>query len=124
MIVFAITIQKAIRSSQQRCSVRKRVLRNFAKFRGKHLCQVLFFNKVAGPEPATLLKKRLRHRCFPVNFAKFLRTPFSQNTSGRLLLDKQHFLAENPIKVLNGPQQHKGVIFHWSRTSPSLVKLF
>ena len=26
--------------------------------------------------PATLLKKRLWHRCFPVNFAKFLRTPF------------------------------------------------
>ena len=36
--------------------------------------------------PATLLKKRLWHRCFPVNFAKFLRTPFLQNTSGRLLL--------------------------------------
>ena len=26
--------------------------------------------------PATLLKKRLQHRCFPVKFAKFLRTPF------------------------------------------------
>ena len=26
--------------------------------------------------PATLLKMRLGHRCFPVNFAKFLRTPF------------------------------------------------
>ena len=26
--------------------------------------------------PATLLKKRLWHRCFSVNFAKFLRTPF------------------------------------------------
>ena len=26
--------------------------------------------------PATLSKKRLKHRCFPVNFAKFLRTPF------------------------------------------------
>ena len=25
------------------------------------------------------------HRCFPVNFVKFLRTPFSRNTSGRLL---------------------------------------
>ena len=25
---------------------------------------------------ATLLKKRLRHRSFPVNFVKFLRTPF------------------------------------------------
>ena len=36
--------------------------------------------------PATLLKKRILHRCFPVNFAKFLRTPFSQNTSERLLL--------------------------------------
>ena len=30
--------------------------------------------------------KRLWHRCFPVNFAKFVRTPFSQNTYGRLLL--------------------------------------
>ena len=36
--------------------------------------------------PATLLKKRLWHRYSPMNFAKFLRTPFSQNTSGRLLL--------------------------------------
>ena len=69
-----------------RCSVRKRVLRNLAKFRGKHLWQVLFFNKVAGPVPATLLKKRLWHRCFTVNFAKFLRTPFLQNTFGWLLL--------------------------------------
>ena len=27
-------------------------------------------------EPVTLLEKRLWHRCFPVNFAKFLRTLF------------------------------------------------
>ena len=33
------------RSSQQRCSVRKSVLRNFAKFTGKHLWQSLSFNK-------------------------------------------------------------------------------
>ena len=26
--------------------------------------------------PATSLQKTLWHRCFPVNFAKFLRTPF------------------------------------------------
>ena len=37
--------------------------------------------------PATLLKMRLWHRCFPMNFAKFLGTPFSLNTSGRLLLE-------------------------------------
>ena len=57
-------------------------LRNFTKFTGKQLCQSLFFNKVAGLRPATLLKKRFWHRFFPVNFVKFLRTPFFQNTSG------------------------------------------
>ena len=31
-------------------------------------------------------QKRHWHRCFPVNSAKFLRTHFLQNTSGRLLL--------------------------------------
>ena len=35
---------------------------------------------------ATLLKKKLWHRCFPVNFVKFLRTPFSQKSSGWLFL--------------------------------------
>ena len=64
------------RSSRPEVFRRKGVLRNFAKFTGKHLCQSLFFNKVAGLRPATLLKKRLWHRCFPVNFDKFLRTPF------------------------------------------------
>ena len=49
---------------------KKGVLRNFAKFIGKHLCQSLFFNKVAGLRPATLLKKRFWYRSFPVNFAK------------------------------------------------------
>ena len=62
--------------------LRKGALRNFAKFTGKHLCQRLLFNKVAGIRPATLLKKRHRRRCFLVNFAKFLRTPFLQNPSG------------------------------------------
>ena len=49
------------------------VLRNFVKFTGKHLCQ-------------SLLKKRLCHRCCSLNFTKFLKTTFLQNTSKRLLL--------------------------------------
>ena len=53
------------RSSHQRCSVMKGILRNFAKFTGKHLCQGLFFNQVVGQRLATLLKKRLWHMCFP-----------------------------------------------------------
>ena len=44
------------------------------------------FNKVAGLTPATFFKKRIWCRCFPVNFAKFLTTPFLQNTSRRQLL--------------------------------------
>ena len=71
---------KASNYNQQKqppeCSVKKGILKNLAKFSGKHLCWSLYFNKVAGLRPVTLLKKRLQHRCFPVNFAKFLRTPF------------------------------------------------
>ena len=40
-----------VRSSHQRCSIKKGVLKNFAKFTGKCLCQGLFFNKVAGLKP-------------------------------------------------------------------------
>ena len=63
-------------SSHHRCAVKIGVLRNSTKFTGKHLRQSLFFNKVSGLSPATLFKKRLCHRCFPVNLVKFLRTPF------------------------------------------------
>ena len=71
------------RSSHQRCSVRKGVLRNFTKFTGKHLRQSLFFNKVASLRPAILLKKRLCHRCF----LKFLRTSFIMEHLWWLLLE-------------------------------------
>ena len=47
------------RSSRPEVFCKKCILRNFAKFTGKYLCQSLFFNKVAGLMPATLLKKRL-----------------------------------------------------------------
>ena len=53
------------RSSRPDVFCKKVILRSFAKFTGKQLCQSLFFNKVAD----------LRHIWFPVNFAKFLRTP-------------------------------------------------
>ena len=55
-------------------------LKNFTNFIGKRLCQSLFFNKVAGLRSANLLKMRLRHKGFSVNFVKFLRTTFLQAT--------------------------------------------
>ena len=57
------------RNSYRECSVKNVALRNFAKFTGKHLCQSLFFDKVAGLKPATLLK---RDSCFSV-FLSILR---------------------------------------------------
>ena len=69
-------LELSSRNSRPEGFCKKDVVRNFTKFTGKHLCQSLFFNKVAGLRPAALLKKRLWHSCFPVNFVKFLRTPF------------------------------------------------
>ena len=64
--VFVLSILSLFRSRSSRPEVfgKKGALRNFAKFTGKHLCQSLFFNKVAGLRPATLLKKRLWHSVF------------------------------------------------------------
>ena len=72
-------------------------VKNFAKFTGIYLCQCLFFG--LNVHTARLLKyiwtfsnafnffkKTLWHRCLPMIFAKCLRTPLSQNTSGVLLL--------------------------------------
>ena len=72
--------------------MKKCVFRNFEKFKGKRMCQRFFFNKVTGLRPATLLKTRLWHWCFHVNFAKFPRTPFLQNTSKRQPLSSDNFL--------------------------------
>ena len=61
-----------VKSSLRRCSGKKDVLRNFAKFTGKHLCQSLFLCK-----------------------------PFLQNTSGRMLLTRCHLLMSLVVTGLS-----------------------
>ena len=80
------------RSSCPEVFCKKSVLRNFAKFTGKHLCHSPFFNKVAGLRPGTLFKKRLWHWCFPVTFTKFLRTYFYIEHLWWLLLFNSYFM--------------------------------
>ena len=46
------------RSSRPEVFCKKGVLRNFLKFTGKHLCQSLFFNKVAGLRLKNILSYR------------------------------------------------------------------
>ena len=63
------------RSSHRRCFVKKKsVLRNFAKFKGKQVCQRLF-NKVAGLRPATLLKESLA-QVFFCEFCEITKSTF------------------------------------------------
>ena len=50
--------------------------------------------KFAAVKKKQVLKKRLWRRCFPVNFVKYLRTHFLQNTYGRMLLYAKTSLTE------------------------------
>ena len=59
-----------IRSSRQEVFCKKGIFKNFANSQ-ENTCV-----RVHSLRPATLLKRRLWHSCFPANFAKFLRTPF------------------------------------------------
>ena len=77
---------------------KKDAYQNFVKYTQKHLYQSFFFIKVGGLRSATLLK-RLWHKCFPVNFVKFSKKPFLENTSGRLLLD---FHCFTKLCITNG----------------------
>ena len=72
------------RSRRSEVFCKKGVLRNFTKSTGKQLCQSLLI-KLQGA--STLFKKRLWHRCFPVIFTKFLRTPFLTEHTWWLVLN-------------------------------------
>ena len=92
---------KKCRSSRLEVFSKKLVIKNFTKFSGKYLCQSIFFNKVAGLRPATLLKKRLWHSCFPENFVKFLRAPlFTEHLH-------IHWLLLKVNKLLDGGRKQK-----------------
>ena len=104
-------------SSHRRCFVKIDVLRNFAEFTGKHLCQSLckiskntfstehLLATDSGcrnnflecrPQACNFIKKEtLAQSFFPVNFAKFVRTLFLQKTSGQQLLE--WFFCENSL---------------------------
>ena len=76
------------------------ILKSFANYTGKRLCSSLFFNKVADLIPATLLKKRLKHRCYQVNFAKFLRPPLNRIPLVDYL-HKLHFILKSIEHLTN-----------------------
>ena len=70
--------------------------------------------------PVTVLKKRLRHWGFPLNFTEFLKTTFLQNISGRLSLffsyfflhfhEKVSFLSEKSYMNVNESQPKRYIL--------------
>ena len=88
--------------------LKKGVLKNFEKSTGKHLCWSLFLIK--------LLKKRLQHRCFPINFAKLIRTRLLQNTFRNFNM----YAKPNFIKI--GSNYYKTIAKNQKLTKESFKK--
>ena len=92
------------------------------------------FNEVAGLRPAALLKKRFCHRCFSVNFVKFLRAPFLQNTSGGCFWHFKVIAIDTlthfwPMFEVYNPWNFFGVfrgckMGHWPEMDLFAIKLF
>ena len=77
----------------RRCSVKKVFLEISQNSEENTCARVSFLIKLQA-RPATLLKKRLWHRCFPLKFATFLRTPFlTEHLQWPLLY---HFIEDQP----------------------------
>ena len=81
------------RSTHAEVFCKEGVLRKFAKFTGKRLCQSLFFNKVPGMRPATLLKKILA-QVFSCEFCEISKNTFSYRapTGGCFCITLEKFL--------------------------------
>ena len=75
------------------------ILKSFPNSTGKYLCCSLFLKNLQ-VEGLQLPKKRLQHRCFPLKFAKFLRTRFLTEHLRWLLLHLRWLLLYFFEKVL------------------------
>ena len=78
----------------------KSVLRNFANFIGKHLCQSLFFNKVVGLKSATLQREETLAQVFSGEFCEISKNTFFLQSTPRWLL----------LKVATGGWRPEGFI--------------
>ena len=72
--MFSLSLKKATEAVAWKCSVKKGVLRNFAKFTGKHLYQSLFFNKV---DSLLVPLKETLAQAFSCEFFEIFKNTFS-----------------------------------------------
>ena len=91
---FFIRMAKILRSSHRRCSVRKGILRKFARLTQENTCARVSILIKFQAETRNFLKKETLVQVLSCDFAKFLRTHFWQDTSRRLLLDTVKFRSQ------------------------------
>ena len=75
-----VTVKLSIQKQPPKVFYNKSFFKNFAISTGKHLSWSLFLIKACN-----FIKKRLQHRCFSVNIAKFSTTHIVKNICKRLL---------------------------------------
>ena len=85
------------RSSHPEVFLEKSVLKICSKFTGEHPCRSMMSMRLL----CNFIEITLRHECSPVNLLHILRTPFTKNTYGRLLLILESFIMFNLLLVSN-----------------------
>ena len=80
--LYLFTLTYLYRNSHPEVFLRKGVIKICSKFTGEHPCRSVISIKLH----SNFIEITLRHECSLVNLLYIFRTPFSKNTSGRLLL--------------------------------------
>ena len=92
-----------IEAAVRRCFVKKVLLEIFAKFTGKHLCQGLFLDKVAGLEVCNFSKKETLVQVFSCEFCEISKNIFYYRTplvaASVLRIFKANFLFKTVLST-------------------------
>ena len=88
-VIHALTADTMAQKQPPEVFYTKAVFKNFNVYTKTPVLEFLF-NKVVGLQICNSFKKRLRHKCFPVNLTKLLITPILKSICERLLLNSCH----------------------------------
>ena len=72
----SIGFRKEVQKKPPKLFYKKKMFFGISQYSQKDKCVGVSFNKIAVLKACNFIKKKLQHRCFPVNIAKFLRTAF------------------------------------------------
>ena len=101
VIIFPMNKNLEYRSSYRWCSLTKIFLKSWQYSQKISVLESLF-NKVTGLQGHNFTKKRLQHRCFPVNIANFKNTYFEKHLR-TAASDSSYILHRKLNKIIQEP---------------------